>query len=260
MKNNGKFDKWVNYSEEHGMLFKSVVLLNKSKVCVEIGVAHGTTSKWICEGAQAVGGHLYGFDIWDIHGEKPETNDQYVSEWIEKHGSRLKHKKEYGQIGSKEAVELYLRENKLKAFTMTQTDTRDSGFPEVVKTVLKGQKVDFAFIDGDHSYNGIKRDFDAIYGLLSDTGVVAFHDTMKIDGCREFMLDLRTKYFDGTYDVVDFPFGNGGRRVGVSLLVKRTYPVIGHLLDEMCGSPSLPHEIMEKERAWYENELKQYKK
>ena len=255
---NKKFDKWTKHSAEHGLLFKSIVLLNKAKVCVEIGVAHGTTSKWICEGAEMVEGHLWGFDVWDIHGQKEVTNDEYCVKWEAEHGSRLKHKKEYGQISSKADVEKYLKSCGLKSFTMTQTDSRDPGFPAVVKS--KCPKIDFAFIDGDHSYNGLKRDFDAVYPLLTDIGVIAFHDTMKIDGCREFMLDLRTKYFDGTYDIVDFPFGNGGRRVGISLLVKRSYPVVNILVDEMCGSPSLPHEIMEKEHNWYENELKQHKK
>ena len=254
-----KIDKWEQYSAEHGMLFKSLVVLNKSQVCVEIGVAHGTTSKWICEGAEMIGGHLYGFDVWDIHGQKKTTNDEYVAKWQEEHGSRLKHKLQYGQISSKAEVEQRLRKAGLKAFTMTQTNSKDPGFPGLVKKVC-GPQIDFAFIDGDHSYNGLKCDFDAVYPLLSKIGIIAFHDTQKIDGCREFMLDLRTKMFDGTFDVVDFPFGNGGRRVGVSLLVKRAFPVSGIILDEMCGSPSLPHEIMEKERVWYEEELKRYTK
>ena len=115
--------------------------------------------------------------------------------------------------------------------------------------------IDFAFIDGDHSYNGIKNDFFIVYPLLSKTGIVAFHDTQRIDGCREFILDLRTKYNDGSFDIVDFPFGNKHRRVGISVLVKRTFPVLNIPIDEICGSPSYPGDILKREKEWYKDQV-----
>lgn len=35
---------------------------------------------------------------------------------------------------------------------------------------------DLIFIDGDHSYNGVKRDFELYQKLLSPRGVIIFHD------------------------------------------------------------------------------------
>jgi cephalosporin hydroxylase len=35
---------------------------------------------------------------------------------------------------------------------------------------------DFIFIDGDHSYNGVKKDFELYKDLLSPRGYVVFHD------------------------------------------------------------------------------------
>lgn len=35
---------------------------------------------------------------------------------------------------------------------------------------------DFIFIDGDHSYDGVRRDFEMYKRLLSKRGVIAFHD------------------------------------------------------------------------------------
>jgi len=35
---------------------------------------------------------------------------------------------------------------------------------------------DFIFIDGDHTYEGVKRDFELYKNLLSPTGYIAFHD------------------------------------------------------------------------------------
>jgi hypothetical protein len=38
-------------------------------------------------------------------------------------------------------------------------------------------KIDFLFIDGDHSYEGVKLDFDLYSTLLSENGIIMLHDT-----------------------------------------------------------------------------------
>jgi len=40
-------------------------------------------------------------------------------------------------------------------------------------------QIDFLFIDGDHSYEGVKIDFDLYSNILSDRGIIAIHDTDK---------------------------------------------------------------------------------
>ena len=47
---------------------------------------------------------------------------------------------------------------------------------EKVKAILKGKKLDFIFLDGDHSYDGVKRDFEMYSPLVRRGGIVAFHD------------------------------------------------------------------------------------
>ena len=47
---------------------------------------------------------------------------------------------------------------------------------EKVKDILNGRRVDFLFIDGDHTYEGVKRDFELYSPLVKSGGVVAFHD------------------------------------------------------------------------------------
>ena len=37
-------------------------------------------------------------------------------------------------------------------------------------------KIDFLFIDGDHSYAGVKQDFEMYSGLVRKGGLIAFHD------------------------------------------------------------------------------------
>jgi predicted O-methyltransferase YrrM len=36
--------------------------------------------------------------------------------------------------------------------------------------------IDFIFIDGDHSFEGVKKDFELYSNLLSENGVIALHD------------------------------------------------------------------------------------
>jgi hypothetical protein len=43
--------------------------------------------------------------------------------------------------------------------------------------VLQDIKIDFLFIDGDHSYEGVKRDFELYTQLLTENGVIIIHDT-----------------------------------------------------------------------------------
>jgi len=38
-------------------------------------------------------------------------------------------------------------------------------------------KIDFLFIDGDHSYDGVKKDFELYTQILNDDGIVVIHDT-----------------------------------------------------------------------------------
>jgi hypothetical protein len=43
--------------------------------------------------------------------------------------------------------------------------------------VRQGIQVDFLFIDGDHSYEGVKTDFELYSQILSENGVIVIHDT-----------------------------------------------------------------------------------
>jgi len=45
-----------------------------------------------------------------------------------------------------------------------------------VEKILEGRKLDFLFIDGDHTYSGVKRDFEMYSMLVRKGGIIAFHD------------------------------------------------------------------------------------
>lgn len=54
---------------------------------------------------------------------------------------------------------------------------------EKVKQILNDKKLDFLFIDGDHSYEGVKKDFEMYGPLVKNGGIIAFHDICR--GPRE---------------------------------------------------------------------------
>lgn len=43
--------------------------------------------------------------------------------------------------------------------------------------VLEDIKIDILFIDGDHSYEGVKKDFDLYSKILTSSGIIILHDT-----------------------------------------------------------------------------------
>ena len=55
-------------------------------------------------------------------------------------------------------------------------DSHDPRTLEEVRRILGDEKVDFLFIDGDHTYEGVKRDFEMYSPLVKEGGIVAFHD------------------------------------------------------------------------------------
>jgi predicted O-methyltransferase YrrM len=45
-----------------------------------------------------------------------------------------------------------------------------------LQSILRGHTIDYLFIDGDHTYEGVKTDFYRYGALMSADGLVAFHD------------------------------------------------------------------------------------
>ncbi len=55
----------------------------------------------------------------------------------------------------------------------------DSHNPKTLKKItkkLKTKRIDILFIDGDHSYEGVKMDFEMYAPLVKKNGIIAFHD------------------------------------------------------------------------------------
>lgn len=80
-----------------------------------------------------------------------------------------------------------------------------------VKEALGEKTPDILFIDGDHTYEGIKKDFEMYSPLVKKEGFIIFHDIVDHSGTnpecrvREFWDDLTAKLFPDSkfYSIID---------------------------------------------------------
>lgn len=73
-----------------------------------------------------------------------------------------------------------------------------------VSCVHEDDSVDMAFIDGDHSEDGILRDLNAVYPKMKSGGVILCHDCVDGSDARKGLLKFGKEFNDipGTYGMV----------------------------------------------------------
>jgi predicted O-methyltransferase YrrM len=77
-----------------------------------------------------------------------------------------------------------------------QVDSQDEQTVERVQVLLRGRPVDYLFLDGDHRYEAVRRDFELYTPLVRPGGIVAFHDispktTPDTEGAAAFWAELK---------------------------------------------------------------------
>ena len=82
---------------------------------------------------------------------------------------------------------------------LIRANSHEKGTLEKVKSILGDRKLDFLFIDGDHTYEGVKKDFEMYSPLVKKGGVVALHDIVRHPsetGCEvsRFWDEIKFKY------------------------------------------------------------------
>lgn len=63
-----------------------------------------------------------------------------------------------------------------------------------VKEYFANQPIDFIFIDGDHTYEGVRSDFESYRRLINKGGYIAFHDIEYAEGVRRFWSEIKGQY------------------------------------------------------------------
>lgn len=81
------------------------------------------------------------------------------------------------------------------------------------------QPLDFAFIDGDHTYEGVKQDFYMYGPLVRPGGLIAFHDIVHRKDDPTIQVDRFWNEIKDQYEVQEFIGPDGsGRKIGIGLL------------------------------------------
>lgn len=75
-----------------------------------------------------------------------------------------------------------------KSTEFVRADSHDEGTLERISDILQGQ-IDFLFIDGDHTYEGVKSDFEMYKPLVSDDGIIALHDIVEHPNTEQEVYD-----------------------------------------------------------------------
>ena len=84
--------------------------------------------------------------------------------------------------------------------------------PEIIHSLPRSELI---FIDGDHTYEGARKDFDTYEALLGDDGIIVFHDTIKIMALQRLMMEIAQ---DPRYDTISIATSDGD---GLTLIRRR---------------------------------------
>jgi hypothetical protein len=143
-----------------GLLVYSIIQHMRSKVCVCIGSGGGFIPRIMTQARI------------DLHKQKIfEGNGDY----------------NWGDIGSTYVVDACNGIGGPNNIDNEESFYRKKFYPRFIKStsidayydffVRQDIKIDFLFIDGDHTYEGVKQDFELYSKILSDKGVIIIHDT-----------------------------------------------------------------------------------
>jgi predicted O-methyltransferase YrrM len=58
-------------------------------------------------------------------------------------------------------------------------DSHADGTRARIERTLAGRRLDVLFVDGDHSYRGVRRDFELYSPLVRGSGLIVFHDILR---------------------------------------------------------------------------------
>jgi predicted O-methyltransferase YrrM len=99
-----------------------------------------------------------------------------------------------------------------------EADSHLASTRETVTQFFEAELLDVLFIDGDHSYEGVKRDYELYAPLVRPDGIVAFHDIVEgppenVGGVPEFWREIRDS-LDGVDELVE-SWTQGGYGIGL---------------------------------------------
>jgi predicted O-methyltransferase YrrM len=102
---------------------------------------------------------------------------------------------------------------------LLRKDSHQSNTVEEVSQLFNKNLIDFAFIDGDHTYEGVKADFLNYGPMVRPGGIIGFHDILPRSDLpsiqiNRFWKEVREKY--NTREIIGPD--ESGRKIGIGLI------------------------------------------
>jgi cephalosporin hydroxylase len=93
-------------------------------------------------------------------------------------------------------------------------DSQDPKTVERVEGLLAGRSIEFLLIDGDHSYDGVKRDWQLYEPLVAESGLIAFHDILEHEAQPLCEVDQLWRELAPLHETVEFSDPDDDRGYG----------------------------------------------
>ncbi len=111
----------------------------------------------------------------------------------------------------------FAREN--QKLHLLRADSHSPDTAERVRSLFGSQPVDFIFIDGDHTYEGVKSDFLQYSPLVRSGGIIAFHDILPRTDLPDIQVDRFWNEIRASYESEEIIGTEGtGRRIGIGII------------------------------------------
>ena len=180
--------KMYQISEEIQLFFRMLADIKAIRM-LEIGVLFGGTT-FLFSNALQEKGTLISIDI-----DLPDVYRQFLP-----------------RVASDKRVTIHL----------LKLDSHSPDTLQIVEAILKGEQLDAVFIDGDHTYEGVKRDYEMYSPLVRSRGLIGFHDIVHHVGDKHCKVEKLWKEIKATgaqvTDIINSPKQG---KCGIGVLFKK---------------------------------------
>jgi len=94
-------------------------------------------------------------------------------------------------------------------------DSHSSKTFELLNQILNSKEIDFLFIDGDHTYEGVKQDYIMYSSLVKKGGYIAFHDINDTQRHRDRNVYVGKLWNELEGDKIEFNVNSDWAGIGV---------------------------------------------
>ncbi len=148
-----------------GNIFLNIVDQHKPKVFLEVGVFCGVTARNVCELLKTIHSSHFKYVGIDLFGEKV-SEDEKVPDYLKKQSFSNPIKNLFYNIILRENLNSYESVQKfLKDFSKNITLIK--GNSNKILKHLDMENIDFAFLDGGHSFETVYNDLNLIFNKIS---------------------------------------------------------------------------------------------